>query len=81
MVRVAWSIFASQLASDEMNTRITSGDLSFLAERLAVAPAKWKLEFNKERYRRLPLASCSASLFFLGFWASKTFLAVLHVQT
>jgi hypothetical protein len=34
--------------------------------RLAVAPAKWKLEFKEERYRRLPLASCSPLVLFLG---------------
>jgi hypothetical protein len=28
------------------------------AQRLAVAPAKWKLEFKEGRYRRLPRASC-----------------------
>ena len=36
----------------------TSGNM-ISAERLAVAPEKWKPEFKKRRYRLLPLASCS----------------------
>ena len=39
---------------------VCPGALGYSSERLAVAPAKWKLEFKQERYRRLPLASCSA---------------------
>jgi len=38
---------------------------NFFCLRLAVAPAKWKLEFKERRYRRLPRASCSLWILWL----------------
>ena len=40
---------------DSMMSKIL---ILFFAERIVVAPARWKPEFKNGRYRRLPLTAC-----------------------